>query len=168
MEFPITELLDYDSSLAWLLAHFHPQGLRCPGCQKALGQARVFRYTRKSQLPVYRCKACRSVYNLYTGTVLAQCHWRPQQVVLFLRGVCKGETTQALAAELQVSYKTALTLRHKLQAQAVALQPDTPLPDTQTETDEMFQNAGEKRDPAPRARRSPAPSRQQATGAWHL
>ena len=67
------------------------------------------------------------------------------QVVLFMRGVCKGETTRELAAELELNYKTVLTMRHKVQANAKSEQPTTALPDSHSETDEMFQNAGEKR-----------------------
>ena len=67
------------------------------------------------------------------------------QVVLLIRGVLKGEPTTTLAAELALNYRTVLSLRHDLQAQAERLQPDTPLDDDETETDEMFQNAGEKR-----------------------
>ena len=50
-----------------------------------------------------------------------------------------------LAAELGLNYVTVLTLRHAAQANAEKAQPDTALPDEHTETDEMFQNAGEKR-----------------------
>lgn len=32
MEFPISELLDRESSLEWLARYFHPDGMRCPGC----------------------------------------------------------------------------------------------------------------------------------------
>ena len=53
-----------------------------------------------------------------------------------------------LAAELELHYLTVLQLRHALHANAEALQPQTPLPDLETESDEMFQNAGEKRHPA--------------------
>ncbi|HQV94431.1 MAG TPA: hypothetical protein PLA27_14055 [Anaerolineales bacterium] len=67
------------------------------------------------------------------------------QVILFLRGVCKGETTRQIAAELKLNYKTVLDMRHKIQASAEAEQPTTPLADTHSETDEMFQNTGEKR-----------------------
>jgi hypothetical protein len=35
MIFPITELLDDHESLAWVERHFHPKGLRCPGCHTA-------------------------------------------------------------------------------------------------------------------------------------
>ncbi|NIV94816.1 hypothetical protein GWN42_18995 [candidate division KSB1 bacterium] len=74
-----------------------------------------------------------------------QHHLTPMQVVLLMRGVLKGEPSKTLAAELDLNYKTVLTLRHQLQASAERLQPETPLTDDETETDEMFQNAGEKR-----------------------
>ena len=85
------------------------------------------------------------MYNLYTNTVFQQRHLTPQQVVLLLRGVLKGETSAELADEVDVNYQTVLDIRRDLQANAVHLQPDTPLPDQVTESDEMFQNAGKKR-----------------------
>lgn len=145
MEFPITELLDQESSVEWLLEHFHPKGLRCPGCQATTEQSREFRHTQKSGLIVYRCHNCGTVYNLYTGTIFQSCHWTPMQVILLMRGICKGETTLELAAELQLNYKTVLNMRHKVQNNAEREQPQTALPDSHSETDEMFQNAGEKR-----------------------
>ena len=145
MEFPITELLEYESSTEWILRHFHPKGLKCPECQQGVDHSRKFRRTRTSELEVYRCKQCDRIYNLYTGTVFQGSQWTPMQVVLLMRGICKGETTKALAAELHLSYKTVLDMRHKVQANAELEQPNTTLPDSHTETDEMFQNAGEKR-----------------------
>jgi hypothetical protein len=71
--------------------------------------------------------------------------WTPQQVVLLMRGICKGETSRELAAELNLNYKTVLTMRHRVQANAELEQPHTALPDKRSKTDEMFQNAGEKR-----------------------
>lgn len=97
----------------------------------------------------YRYQGCQKVYNLYTGTVFQQRHLTPPQAVLLLRGICKGESSQVLVQELGLNYKTVLDLRHQIQANVEAHQPDTPLPDHETETDEMFQNAGEKRDLAP-------------------
>ena len=67
------------------------------------------------------------------------------QVVLLMRGICKGESSNMLAAELMLDYKTVLELRHDIQANAEAQQPEAPLLDAHSETDEMFQNAGEKR-----------------------
>ena len=75
---------------------------------------------------------------MYSGTLFQQAHLTPMQVVLVLRGFCKGETTRELVAEVGLSYQTVLDLRHAVHANAEAAQPNTPLPDGQTETDEMF------------------------------
>ena len=145
MDFPIVDLLDDEISMAWLQKHFHPQGLKCPHCHADVEQAREFRRTKTSGLMVYRCRTCGGIYNLYSGTVFEGRHLRPTQVVLFVRGVCKGEPTATMARELKVCRQTALGLRRRLQANGEKLQLTTPLSDTRTETDEMFQNAGEKR-----------------------
>ena len=145
MEFPIVELLDYESSVEWIIQHFHPGGFRCPKCQEPVSHAREFRHTRRSKLTVYRCRGCETAYNLYSGTVFQQTALTPKQVVLLMRGFCKGESSQELASELALNYKTVLDLRHAVQANAEQAQPQTPLPDAHAETDEMFQNAGEKR-----------------------
>lgn len=145
MEFPIIQLLNQQDSEGWIEAHFHPDGLKCPRCQASVSEGQAFRRTRHSQLMTYRCKKCGQTYNLYSGTVFQQRHLRPQQVVLLIRGVLKGESSLTLAAELALNYKTVLALRRDLQANAHQLQPTSALTDTETETDEMFQNAGEKR-----------------------
>lgn len=145
MEFPITNLLDKENCTQWILEHFHPNGFACPTCKAPVDQAREFRTPARSQLTVYRCNCCQSPYNLYTETIFQQHHLTPMQVVLLVRGTLKGESSKMLSTELGVNYKTVLTLRHELQANAERLQPDTPLLDDETETDEMFQNAGEKR-----------------------
>jgi len=145
MEFPITKLLDYENSVDWILKHFHPKGLQCPDCQKSVKQSREFRRAQKNGLVAYRCYGCGTAYNLYAGTVFERGPWTPMQVVLFMRGICKGETTRELAAELELNYKTVLDMRHKVQANAESEQPKTALPDLHSETDEMFQNSGEKR-----------------------
>jgi transposase-like protein len=93
----------------------------------------------------YRCKQCGTVYNLYSGTVFAHKQLRPQQVVMLLRGICKGEPSTTLAEENDLSWRTVHELRRILQRNCYQMLPPTPLPDCDTETDEMFQNAGEKR-----------------------
>ena len=147
MDFPIVSLLDEERAQAWVLKHFHPQGLCCPGCQASVEEARHFRKTQTSGLQVYRCKGCQSVYNLYSGTVFAGTQFRPSQVVLLLRGINQGVSSSQLARELDITRQTVLSLRRKLQASAEKMQPQDALPDSETETDEMFQNAGEKGDP---------------------
>jgi transposase-like protein len=145
MDFPILEITDDVLAEQWLLNYFHPEGLQCPGCKASVEQARRFRRTRRSHVTTYRCRHCDQVYTVYAGTLFANKQLRPTQVILLLRGICKGESTASLARELELAYDTVHHLRQQIQKKAKRLQPDTPLPDAVTETDEMFQNAGEKR-----------------------
>lgn len=145
MEFPIIELLDTKACEEWVIAHFHPTGFCCPKCGAGREQAHRFRITRRSQLQTYRCNECGQTYNLYSGTIFEQRHLTLQQVVLLIRGFVKGEPSTTLAAELAIHSSTVLELRHDFQDKACRHQPNTPLIDRYSETDEMFQNAGEKR-----------------------
>jgi hypothetical protein len=145
MDFPIVELIDDELSRHWLLKHFHPAGLTCPHCGAGLDQARAFRQTKTSQLTVYRCNRCQGIYNLYSRTVFEGRYFRPAQAVLLLRGVTKGQPTAEIAREIGVSRPTVHEVRQEIQAKAEHHQPQTPLVDDLTETDEMFQNAGEKK-----------------------
>ena len=61
-----------------------------------------------------------------------------------IRGFSQGVTTNHIAEELERDYGTLLKWRHKIQQLALENRPDEPLPDMQTEADELFQNAGEK------------------------
>ena len=70
----------------------------------------------------------------------------PPQAVLLLRGVCQGVPSAKLARELGLDRQTVMSLRRVLQSHAAAMQPISVLPDKYAETDEMFQNAGEKGD----------------------
>src|SRR5712692_201719 len=145
MDFPLLDICDDALDEIWLAQHFHPNGLTCPKCGRRVNDARFFGRTKRNHVTRYRCRHCEYVYTVYSGTVFASKQLRPVQVILLLRGVCKGESTASLARELGLAYDTLHHLRQRLHAQAVALQPNTPLPDGVTETDEMFQNAGEKR-----------------------
>ena len=145
MDFPILNLIDNDLATDWLLKHFHPDGLKCPHCDASVDQSRSFRQTTASHLTVYRCLSCDGVYNLYSSTVFQQKQFTPAQVVLLLRGVYQGTPTAQLAREIGLSRPTVHSMRRVLQSNAQAIQPNSPLADEQTETDEMFQNAGEKK-----------------------
>jgi len=145
MDFPILDICDDELGEVWLREYFHPQGLRCPKCRASVKQARVFGRTQRSHVTQHRCRDCQSVYTVYTNTMFANKQLRPAQVILLLRGVCKGESTATLSRELHLAYDTVHHLRQQLHTHAMRLQPNTPLPDAVTETDEMFQNAGEKR-----------------------
>ncbi|RKU10021.1 hypothetical protein C6501_14185 [Candidatus Poribacteria bacterium] len=79
--------------------------------------------------------------------MFAQKQFRPSQVVLLLHGFCKGASSSQLSRELGISFPTVLSIRRVLQDAAQMLQPEDALPDTEIETDEMFQNVGEKGEP---------------------
>jgi len=164
MDFPLVDLVDHDRSRIWLRQHFHPEGLQCPRCETTWREAYRFRRTKSSRLQVWRCKECAQTYTLYSGTVFDGRHLPPAKVVLLLRGVVQGKSTSQMARELDLSRTTVHEIRQQLQANATLLQPETPLPDERTETDEMFQNAGEKRRAPPRSEGSAAPESQQGAG----
>lgn len=128
------------------MRYFHPKGLNCPHCQAERSQARYFRSNVGSGLAVYRCQQCDGIYHLYSGTLFEGAQLTPSQVVLLLRGFLQGQSSAQLSRELDLTYKTVLKWRHRLQANAQALQPESALVDQESESDEMFQNAGEKRD----------------------
>ena len=91
MDFPITELMDeqacYDRLVGWL----HPDGLACPRCHGA-DTSYVHRRDRDPILD-YRCRACRCVFNAFTGTALQGTKRRPVALLLILRGFAQGVST---------------------------------------------------------------------------
>jgi transposase-like protein len=167
MIFPITELLDEQASLAGLEQHCHAKGRQCPRGGAGREEAREFRKHKKG-LSDYRCHHCQRPYNLYTGTLFAGSNLAPRRVVLLIRGGCKGEPARGLAEELALSRQGVQRWRQRLQAHGYTMLSAKGLPDAETETDEMFQNAGEKRRQPLRSVRSAAASRQQATRPRHL
>jgi transposase-like protein len=140
MDFPILEITEDALAEQWLQKHFRPKGLRCPHCGAGVRHARPFGQTRRSHVTQHRCRQCEKVYTVYSGTVFANKQLRPTQVILLLRGICKGESSATLARELGLAYDTVHHLRQAIQRNAMRLQPDTPSPDAVTETDEMFQS----------------------------
>ncbi len=138
MDFPIVDLLDDDLSEAWLLKYFPPL---CSLREKCGGGAVVPHDEVES---AEGARGCQGVYDLYSGTVFEEKRIRPAQVVLLLRGICKGKPTATIAEEIGVARQAVHKIRKRLQANAERLQPETPLSDERTERDEMFQNAGEK------------------------
>lgn len=149
MDFPIIDLLDPSACYHALLGWLHPGGLACPRCGARDGLA-VHRRHREPVLD-YRCDRCGRVFNAFTGTALQGTHRRPAAIVVFLRGVVGGKPTARLARELHASRPHLLELRHRLQDNARRAAAGAPSPDAHVEADEMYQNAGEKRRPAPRA-----------------
>jgi transposase-like protein len=144
--YKIDTLLDEQKCYDHLVSLLHQGTIGCPHCQSH--QKAVHSYQR---LPVltYRCRACGKFFNLFTRTVFQGTHYPCSVVVLLLRGVAQGVSTLQLSQELDIDYSNLLKLRHQLQENAYTNLEDSALPDSTTETDEMFQNAGEKGKPHP-------------------
>ena len=167
MDFPILDLMDETACYQFLLNTLHPEGLRCPTCRRA--DALTVHDRHRPPVFDYRCRLCGVVFNAYTGTPLQKTHRTPAQLVLILRGIWQGTPTAQLARELGCDRKHLLELRHKLQALAEMTAAATgPVAGRETEADEMFQNAGEKRGPASRPRRPAASSGQQTARPWYV
>jgi transposase-like protein len=156
MDFPIIDLLDQDACYRKLVDLLHPGGLACPRC----GACDRFKAHRRHRDPVldYRCAACGRVFNAWTGTALQGTQRRPAEVLLILRGFAQGVSTARLARELGCDRMKLLALRHRLQGNASIGMDRNPLGDAEAEADELYQNAGEKRHPAPRPGRPAAAS----------
>jgi hypothetical protein len=99
----------------------------------------------RQRTAVYRCLRCAGIYHLYSGTLFAESQLTPEPVVLLLQGVLQGRSSCPIGREIGLTEKTVRKGRHRLQAQAEHLQPATAWSDVETESDELFQNAGEKR-----------------------
>ena len=125
---------------------------------------------RRGRDPVldYRCGHCGRVFNAFTGTALHGVNGGPGELVLILRGIAQGVPTAQLARELGCDRSELLKLRHRLQDLAFRNRDRMPLDDQVLEADETYQNAGEKRRPAPRPGGPAAAAGQQGPRARHL
>jgi hypothetical protein len=161
MDFPSPELMDEEACYERLVEILHPEGRACPRCQSRQG----FRVHRRTRAPVldYHC-SCGRVCNAFPQTVFRKTHRRPSEILLILRGIAPGTTRARLAHALNRHRQHLLHLRHPLQDPARQAADPLPLDDPVVEADERFQNAGEKRPPAHRPRRSAAATGQPATG----
>lgn len=155
-------------SEVWVEKYLHPEGIACPRCGRAKEEAWDEGKTKRSQLTKRRCKGCRYKYTAYYGTVFFNKMVTPAQVIMLLRGMVKGESTNGLARELGLKFDTVHGLRKALQKNAEQMQSQEALADPITETDATFQNAGEKREKAHAIRRPATSTSEQKTRTWHV
>lgn len=141
MEYAIDNLLDEEKSCAHLVDYFHDGKLCCSSCGGT--NYHVHHYRRKPVLQ-YKCNDCDAFFNLFTGTAFQGTHWKCSKIVMVLRGFIKGESTLSMSKEMGLGYRNLLYLRHELMGNAFDNRDLDILPDKATESDEMYQNSGEK------------------------
>lgn len=141
MQWPIHNILDEKKSYAELLDKLHDGTLRCAKC----GGSNYYRHSAyRDGIDKHRCRDCKHVFHIFSGTVFSGTTMKCSKILMILRGFVKGQSTRSLALELNMDRKHLLSLRHKVQNNAFNNRRQTPLVDTVTETDECYQNAGEK------------------------
>ena len=115
MIFPIDTLMDEQSSYDFsLLGVLHPDGLHCPlGHLLPPNQAPHDRH--RAPLYDYKCRVCGKVYNLFTDTLWQGARYPCRKIVLLMRGVAQGVSTQHLAQELGLDRSHVLKKRHAIQ-----------------------------------------------------
>jgi transposase-like protein len=85
----------------------------CPGC----GCTICYACRRPAGCPRWRCKACRGDFSITSGTLFAWHKLPLRTYLLAVAAFCnevKGKSMLALARDLDVQYKTAFVLAHKL------------------------------------------------------
>jgi len=143
MIFPIDELLDEQRCYDFLLKVLHPEGLHCPdGHPLPPDQAPHDRH--RGPIFDYRCRVCGKVYNIFTDTIWSGSRYSCVTIVLIMRGIIQGKPTKHLAEELGIDRSHLLKRRHAIQKLAKEQLSRSSLTDSETEADEMYQNAGEK------------------------
>jgi len=146
LDYSIEDLLSEEKCYEHLLDLLHNNELVCPKCGSC-----HYGVQNKARCPImkYKCKDenCGRIFNIFTNTAFQGTHFSCSKIVLILRGFFQGESTARLSRELKIDRGNLLDIRHKLQNNALLNRPKDALPDVETETDELFQNAGEKSDP---------------------
>ena len=99
MDFPVLHLRDQDGCYHKLLDLHHPGGLACPRCATRDG-LNVHRHRPESAVVDYRCKGCRRVFNVFTGTPWQGTYLSPGPILWILRGIAQGVPTAKLAREV--------------------------------------------------------------------
>lgn len=101
---------DYLEKLRW------PEGVRCPDC----GSASISRIKTRNQ---YDCNACRTRFSVKSGTVLHDSHlplWKWFLATYLITESKKGISANQIKRTLNVSYKTAWYLCHRIRSAMVS------------------------------------------------
>jgi transposase-like protein len=111
----VLRMTDEEAELAFIRIRFHVTGGKpvCPRCECPT----VYDCRKANGAPRWRCKACRKDFSITSGTLFAF-HKMPLRnylaaIAIFVNEV-KGKSALALSRDLNVQYKTAFVLAHKI------------------------------------------------------
>lgn len=141
MDFPIHQLLSEEKSYQWLVEFLYDGKLKSPYSGST---NYIVNDARRAPVVQYYDKTTGKTFNIFTYTVFQGTHFACNQIVLIIRGFLQGVSTAQLSRELDADYQNLLELRHKFMECGYNQMDTSALTDKVTETDEMFQNAGEK------------------------
>lgn len=112
--FPIQDLMDEEACYDFLKQFLHPDGLCCPH-EHPLPPSQAPHDRHRAPIVDYRCRICGAVFNIFTGTLWAKTRFSCSTIVLILRGVARGVSTNQLAHELGLDRSHLLVRRHAIQ-----------------------------------------------------
>ena len=90
-----------------------PEGVRCPRCDASRGISRI------EERAQFECGACEYQFSVRVGTVFHGSHlplWKWFLAAYLMTGSPEGVTANQLARSLDISYKTAWHLTHRIRA----------------------------------------------------
>jgi transposase-like protein len=109
----VMRMTDLEAETAFRNVRWPDGAATCPHC----GCCTVYECRRPSGALRFRCKACRADFSVTSGTLFAfhKMHLRNYlaAIAIFINEV-KGKSALALSRDLDVQYKTAFVLSHKL------------------------------------------------------
>jgi transposase-like protein len=111
----VLRMTDEEAELAFIRIRWYQTGGKpvCPRCECPI----VYDCRKANGAPRWRCKACRKDFSITSGTLFAF-HKMPLRnylaaIAIFVNEV-KGKSALALSRDLNVQYKTAFVLAHKI------------------------------------------------------
>ena len=109
-----------------LFRHKWPNGFVCPRCSH--NRCYVIRTRR---LPLFQCRSCRHQTSLIVGTVMEASRTSLDKWIIALRLISrtgrKGTTAVELSKTINVTYKTAWSMLHKLRQAMISADQKSPL-----------------------------------------
>jgi transposase-like protein len=90
-----------------------PEGVRCPRCDASRGISRI------EERAQFECGACEYQFSVRVGTAFHGSHlplWKWFLAAYLMTGSPEGVTANQLARSLDISYKTAWHLTHRIRA----------------------------------------------------